>query len=53
MRSEIAAPGILMTTLRTHFLNVEDVFFLRAVVIENAVPAIRAGAEATLPLGYD
>jgi hypothetical protein len=41
------------TTLRTRFLNAEDVFFLCAVVIENAAPTIRVGAEATPPLGSD
>jgi hypothetical protein len=35
------------TTLCSRFLNVEDVFFLPAVVIENAVPTIRVGADAT------
>jgi hypothetical protein len=39
--------------LRTRFLNAEDVFFLYAVVIDNAVPTIRVGAEATPPLGSD
>jgi hypothetical protein len=39
--------------LRTRFLNREDVFFLSAVVIENAVPTIRVGADATSPLGSD
>jgi hypothetical protein len=37
------------TILRTRFVNSEDVFFLSAVVIGNAVPAIRAGADATTP----
>ena len=41
------------TAFHTRFLNVEDVFFLSAVVIENAVPTIRVGAEATPPLGSD
>ena len=41
------------TALHTRFLNVEDVFFLSAVVIENAVPTIRVGADTTPPLGSD
>jgi hypothetical protein len=41
------------TALRTRFLNAEDVFFLSAVVIENAVPTIRVGADAIPPLGSD
>jgi hypothetical protein len=50
---ECVAFSMSTTTLRTRFLNAEDVFFLSAVVIENAVPTIRVGAEATPPLGSD
>jgi hypothetical protein len=45
--AECVAFSMRTTALRTRFLDVEDVFFLCAVVIENAVPTIRVGAEAT------
>jgi hypothetical protein len=40
------APGI-------RFFNVEDVFFLCGVVIEDAAPTIRVGVDTTPPQGSD
>jgi hypothetical protein len=51
--AEFVALLVRAIALHTRFLNAEDVFFLYAVVIDNAVPTIRVGAEATPPLGSD
>jgi hypothetical protein len=51
--AERAALCMDTTALGIRFFNVEDVFFLGGVVIEDAAPTIRVGVDMTPPQGSD